>query len=390
MSDYSHDKEQYFNWNGKIIQNKYIFIKKLGHGAFASVWLTFDIINKKLFAVKIHNINDYDYGVKEYLLYKKFNDLNIPHILNPIDTFDINIQENSNEKHYCIVMELMGCSLYTIIKDAYNKITTEFINKILIQLFKCTKVLHKNNYVHADIKPENILLQGYTEDILNISNTLNTIENDMSKIIQFVESFYVNQNNDSDCKLSSNTKSHITLSSDNSYETSDSSDKPHVNYDNIINHPNIFLSDLGSCVNNTTSSKKYYNTCYYAAPETLLKLECNYKTDMWGIGCTLYELVTGRILFDPDIVKNMKTRHHITQIITSLGDIPSHMKCNSPDSDIFFKKNGIIKGVNELPLTTIWTKLKTTDCIKKLLFNLLRIDPDDRIDSTAALELLCA
>ena len=39
---------------------------------------------------------------------------------------------------------------------------------------------------------------------------------------------------------------------------------------------------------------------FYRAPEIILGMPYDYAVDMWSIGCTLYELYTGKILFTGD------------------------------------------------------------------------------------------
>jgi serine/threonine protein kinase len=38
-------------------------------------------------------------------------------------------------------------------------------------------------------------------------------------------------------------------------------------------------------------------TRYYRAPEIILGQEFNEKIDLWSLGCSIYELITGKILF---------------------------------------------------------------------------------------------
>lgn len=41
----------------------------------------------------------------------------------------------------------------------------------------------------------------------------------------------------------------------------------------------------------------YLVSRFYRAPEIILGVPFDYAVDMWSIGCTLYELYTGKILF---------------------------------------------------------------------------------------------
>src|SRR6202012_3257444 len=106
--------DSYIDWQCKILNKKYIMIKKLGYGSYASVWMGFDILDKKFYAVKIHNSEDYNAGKEETNIIKKLNTSKCKHIINLIDSF---IHTENDADHYCLVMELMACSLEDIIRD---------------------------------------------------------------------------------------------------------------------------------------------------------------------------------------------------------------------------------------------------------------------------------
>ena len=48
------------NFAGVVLKNKYVIINKLGSGAFATVWLSYNIQTKHFNAIKIQNADDYD------------------------------------------------------------------------------------------------------------------------------------------------------------------------------------------------------------------------------------------------------------------------------------------------------------------------------------------
>ena len=48
---------------------------------------------------------------------------------------------------------------------------------------------------------------------------------------------------------------------------------------------------------NFKEKKNTFQTRYYRSPEVILGLDFNKKIDLWSLGCKLYELVTGKILF---------------------------------------------------------------------------------------------
>jgi len=64
------------------------------------------------------------------------------------------------------------------------------------------------------------------------------------------------------------------------------------------NHSILKISDLGSASDVSENDiTPYLVSRLYRAPEIILGLPYDCSLDMWSIGCTLYELYTGKILF---------------------------------------------------------------------------------------------
>ena len=66
------------------------------------------------------------------------------------------------------------------------------------------------------------------------------------------------------------------------------------------------ICDLGTAIDRSdaatahTGITPYLVSRFYRAPEIMLGMPYDYGVDMWSIGCTLYELYTGKILFAGD------------------------------------------------------------------------------------------
>ncbi|KAL5379620.1 hypothetical protein DPSP01_008318 [Paraphaeosphaeria sporulosa] len=72
--------------------------------------------------------------------------------------------------------------------------------------------------------------------------------------------------------------------------------------DNILVSPDmktIKLCDFGTAVDKRDAMERteYLVSRFYRAPEIILGLDIGYGIDMWAVGCTIYELWTGKILF---------------------------------------------------------------------------------------------
>ena len=396
------NEQTHIDWTGKIFNKKYILLKKIGSGSFSSVWMGVNQLNKKLFAIKIHNTGDFDAGKTEAELLQKIRSIGCRYIVNYIESFTHPFDEDEDELHFCIVMDLMACSLYDIIKTGKykNGLPINISIKIIHQCLIALKELHKLGYIHTDIKPENILLEGINienkkiidliispkfDDLVKSNKKLllsnkqrgNLHERSIEYTVkQLLKKFnkddnysdqYSNSNSDSDSDSDCEYTFHRSIID------SDCSDDEQINNkkldftcivsDDLINRCCIKLSDLGTCLNKKKNEKNMdfdIQTRYYRSPEVILNCPYNENCDIWSIGCTFYELLTGEILFNPDHCGSIgKNRFHLYDIQTKFGIIPISLINLSPLKDIFFKNNGLMKGFSKFDYKPIWKILES-------------------------------
>jgi dual-specificity kinase len=92
----------------------------------------------------------------------------------------------------------------------------------------------------------------------------------------------------------------------------------------------IRLIDFGSAVTTSASKPSLVSTRHYRAPEIVLGVPYTYAIDMWSIGCILYELFTGRLLFDTH-----EDGEHLKMMERVVGSFPVELSHGS-----FFKTDG--------------------------------------------------
>jgi len=409
-------------WTLKILNNRYIIIKKLGKGAYASVWIAYDVNIAKYCAIKIGNIEDYRICFNEATKYKQINKYQCPYLIEMFACFDYKTEYGT---HYCIVFDLLGSSLYDYIKKNKN-IKPQMLSDIIKQVLEAIRTLHEHGHIHGDIKPENILLTEYTEQIKNLIFKLNirqiietnvlpnskkrkNILNKIKSILELTENDETNTEVVSSFSSSSRhtlnsdgetIQDHWTVCSDLSENSldNDNSNTASEKQDKLTKHINVKLIDFGGTINiNDEHKKKQIQTCYYMSPEILLRIPYDTSADIWALGCTIYELLLGQILFDPDNYNGNEDRYHLYMIEEMLGQIPENMIKCSEYKDIFFSRNfKKIKGFNEYTSKNLFDKLSLTqldsNCtyIKKicdLVCLCLKIHPCDRISIANAINL---
>lgn len=373
-SSNSENMDLNIDFSGKLINKEHVVLKKIGSGAFASVWLCYNIIKNIFYAVKIQNVTDEDEIKNELEISKKFK--KCEYINKILLNFNYKNNETSTE-YMCFIYELCAGSSYDVVgrgKYAHG-LPYEIVISILYQTLLGLSELHKNDYVHTDIKPENILVHGKSGYIENFINKLN-ISSLNNKIVAYkcrnkcsnvraVEQVTRELLNSIESDNDESAKSDIT-DSEKSYEFSliefsESDDKydPNMEYlsDTYLNPIKISISDFGLCRKMSDINDHDIQTRYYRAPEILLKTDFNEKIDIWSLGCMAYELLTGKILFDSHCTKNSTDRAHLFDIQCKLGPI------DFSDNSKFYNSDGLIKGYNQLKYESLISELlEKTNC----------------------------
>ena len=72
-----------------------------------------------------------------------------------------------------------------------------------------------------------------------------------------------------------------------------------TNHDQVNDTRNMLkICDLGSASDASDNEiTPYLVSRFYRAPEIILGMPYDFSIDIWSVGCTLYELYTGKILF---------------------------------------------------------------------------------------------
>uniref|UniRef100_A0A8C7UGG1 Serine/threonine-protein kinase PRP4 homolog n=1 Tax=Oncorhynchus mykiss TaxID=8022 RepID=A0A8C7UGG1_ONCMY len=301
------DAEGYYRVNiGETLDKRYDVYGYTGQGMFSNVIRGRDTARAgQDVAVKIIRNNELmqKTGLKELEFLKRLNDAD------PDDKFHCLrlFRHFYHKQHLCLVFEPLSMNLREVLKK-YGKdvgLHIKAVRSYTQQLFLALKLLKRCNILHADIKPDNILV--------NESKTI-------LKLCDF------------------GSASHVA--------------------DNDIT--------------------PYLVSRFYRAPEIIIGKPYDYSIDMWSVGCTLYELYTGKILFP-----GSSNNHMIKLAMDLKGKMPNKEKVTvmstiNPTKDLLCD----MVGGQRLPEE----QRKKVLILKDLIDATLMLDPAKRISINQALQ----
>ncbi|XP_055610544.1 SRSF protein kinase 3 [Uranotaenia lowii] len=149
---------------GDLFLQRYHVIRKLGWGHFSTVWLSWDLEEKRYVALKIVKSAQHftDTAKDEIQILKSIRnadpaDPKRNKTVQLLNDFRIT---GVNGTHICMVFEVLGHNLLKLIlKSNYRGIPLPNVKSIIRQVLEGLDYLHtKCNVIHTDIKPENVLI----------------------------------------------------------------------------------------------------------------------------------------------------------------------------------------------------------------------------------------
>lgn len=256
--------------NLNIVSNgKYKLIdEKLTEGAYSKVYnvICNNSINKEQYIVKVQKISDRFEAVNEIKILKKLNknkslyykkllsqyNINDNNYLNTSKIIDI-IDFYSDQEYIYIIFKKYEYTLGDL-NVLYHKTFKEnlpynLILKITNSLFLGLYELSYSNIIHCDIKPNNIMVSTSDKTVKELFNMIKKKKIKKEDLIKYIDILYIDFNLSQKCQA-------------------------------------------------YCKSTKI-QTIYYMAPEIILgNINFTESIDVWSIGCIIYELLTGKFLFD--------------------------------------------------------------------------------------------
>ena len=143
---------------GRVLGNRYELIEKVGNGGMATVYKATDMVLKRYVAVKI--LRDEFTTDEEFIKRFETEAQSAARLTHPniVSIYDVGVDAGI----YYIVMELIqGKTLKEIIVEEKGPLPWKWSVNVAIQIASALEMAHKNNIIHRDIKPHNIII---TED----------------------------------------------------------------------------------------------------------------------------------------------------------------------------------------------------------------------------------
>lgn len=393
---------------GDVYNGRYLVHRKLGWGHFSTVWLATDKYAKeksphRCVALKIQkSAPQYSEAAEDEIeLLKairahKGKGAQCSVLL--LDSFRIS---GPNGKHYCMVFEVMGRNLLSLIKRYnYRGVPLEVCRRIAYQMLIGLDFLHREcKIIHTDIKPENILMSVDVEIDAAALETAHRARE--SRVLEEMKRQLHEM--DPEGKMSKTKrrkmKKEIRRRVEKQFAATPGASgegkagkKRKAGAHRAEDCYDIKISDLG---NGCWVHKHFTDditTRQYRSPEVIVGIPYSCPTDVWSVACMVFELVTGDYLFDPKADKHGRhdrDEDHLALIMELLGRMPKRMCQQGKFSRQYFDRRGELRKIKNLDfwgLESILTqkyKLSSKDAkaLSGFLTPMLALDPAMRISA---------
>lgn len=309
---------------GDVLRNRYMIMHKLGWGEFSTVWLAYDREalepHHTFVAVKIAKCHGsvaesskYEINLLKFMRNALRRGSPTTQLL---DSFEHRGQYGS---HLCMVMPVHGSNMLCIIDQMKQRKRRRsdkeivMIKEVSMSILQGLVDLEAANVIHTDLKPENVLCSSPDP-----------------KIIQLVQGFFARN------------KDLIPLEAQKAFEQGDPNylvcladfglsallepQNTHSELARAVGRKKEFVCTKSGVVSNVNGTM--IQTREYRAPEILFGMDFTARTDVWSLGCMVYEMITGDFLVDPKrktrVEKEMDVEH-LAMIMQIIGPVPSRI-----------------------------------------------------------------
>ncbi|KPI35537.1 Serine/threonine-protein kinase SRPK [Cyphellophora attinorum] len=360
----------------RLQDGHYQVICKLGYGVYSTVWLVKDSTTKRHVALKILTADAYfgehdtfELSILEHI--KSINELHPgeAHVLGLLDHFK---HEGPHGSHLCLVFKAMGPSLIEYRRlFPLLRIPIPILKKIARQMLLALSFLHtKCGIIHTDIKPSNILLETTQTDKF-FERAPSTVFEPSPSARDPQHDFYM--------------KSEQTIPANEVLES-------------VPSPPgfSVRIADFGTASYFDKHLTDNIQPVGLRAPEVVLRAEWDYKVDIWNLGCLIWELAEGAMLFDG--CASPKTPYtadaHLAQIQGVLGPMPLNLIRQWENASKYYNDSGALLVESPFPPTSFAAFINSPELqdeaeqkqFLEFIGSMLKWDPKERLDADGLLK----
>ncbi|KAK9321552.1 kinase-like domain-containing protein [Lipomyces orientalis] len=286
---------------------RYRILHKLGFGGFSTVWLARDKQRDRLVSLKIITAEDSnscnELRILQHLKQNAKGHPGCDHTLSLLDHFTI---EGPNGCHTCLVSPLGGPDLSQICmyhnpdrSAARRRLRGALARKFARQVTLAVEYLHSRGVAHGDVSNSNVLIQ--------LAHVESWADREVYELLGSPVTDKV--------RLFSGELNNMASAPEYVVETANLS-----NLESIWFTDKIVLIDFShSFMLQSPPPEDIAMTMSYCAPEVYFEGQASVWSDIWALGCTIFEIRAGRQLFESFLGGSFEV---IRQIVRTLGKLP--------------------------------------------------------------------
>ncbi|KAK0669037.1 kinase-like domain-containing protein [Cercophora samala] len=283
----------------RLHDGRYEIVQKLGFGAFSTVWFARDIAKEQNVGIKIIAADKSDEASRELGVLQALRDRGDPghpghrHVSHIAESFHV---QGPNGRHLCVVMDVLGPAVSSVAARCPNyRLDGNRARSISRQLLLAVDYLHSLSVAHGDIHMGNVLFCLPDAETVSRENTIQLFgapqigkiaRKDGRPLPPGMPGYLVEQ-----AEISPRIYPHLC---------------------------EIKLVDFGEAFFFADPPSSISTPLSLHPPELVFQRPLSEAVDLWNLGATTYELVTGRTPFEADF----DDKDLIPQFQKVIGDLP--------------------------------------------------------------------
>ncbi|KAF7866860.1 hypothetical protein EAF04_005701 [Stromatinia cepivora] len=308
---------------GDEIEGRYKVVHKLGYGGFSTVWLAKDKLAERYVALKIivASIGQdcKELGVLQKLAKEPTSHPGQDRVVSLLDNFTI---EGPNGRHVCLVSQVAGPSITSLNYSSgavagSRRLRAQLALKVAKQTVQALGFVHSQGFCHGDLTASNVLFR--------LNDSIDTWSE---------EEIYE--------RLGQPKKDEIMTISGSA--PGESAPKYIVQPCFLLNShllsEEILLVDFGCAFPSDSPPSNPDDiglTMSYAAPEVIFDSKMSVYSDIWALGCVLFEIRSGGQLFGDWIGTKDDV---LRQMVQAFGKLPEPWWTAWENRSLFFDDDG--------------------------------------------------